>query len=1255
MSATTSTPIDFSKPMVDNVKIPGAGKMAGKTLSCFVSAELMKNQQVASPVDATGRTIVLQDSNGKPMMVSIGTDQKLWLLRYDESSHSGWEAVDLGAGFTGYGGAAAFDAAQDGQGRISLAFALTRNGATGTDVFTAVLLSDDPSKTDWSKLASVASKVDHIDPAFVADTIEVGVTDDGDPPLIVVSGAIGSQEYYYRINAAGQPAQELEFPENVAGNLKALQGISLGYVRGLKGVFFLYQQGQSQTLECSVTGPEIGRATIDFSPGSGGIAPDIRYNCMATAPGSATVSPISSDIFVGTDKGIYVIRKADPNSFEKVTDQLTDVHEIIVRQDDESVSIWALSSPSTVHYIRGTRGQAGAWAPPILFSTDAVHLAPIRNRTMRGNELFLVDQTSSVVHYWQDPASTQWQQRTIKTKGSNFLIDFSSYTTRIGLEDQDGDPLFNEPLKVTASEWTYVTANGRTYSLDKDNAAVIPTDVTGALTIVSMASSISTPILHVEGDSFSKTLNIYPNGKVLKGLQGITTGDDLKAAQGQDGKPVFTNSYSEGTWEGVADNVHQLNTASSQLQTGVQPTGGAVFVSVEDLSVKHDGKLALGHLPADFAVGMQRVNGAWQPHPNIKAAMSMRLGGVASSLEALPGDLLQDIGNVFEDGIRKAEEGLVTLEDGATFVIQKVEQAGEDVLQFTLTVADKAINVVLKTLDSVLRVVSWILKQIGAAILEILKWLGFLFIWIEIWEAHKVIARMVKAGLNYAEQWADTGLEVARAHIDQVLGTLQQDIKSVTLPAAQAQRGPWSDAGAARAARPMNSLRSPQANFITHHLLHGGLAGGAAAVTSAGDPLVEAFDILSSTSIKLSTAFQNDLQDVANLVQGKGATYADVLKLAGDLADTALEPLQELLDGLFTLVEQLLGGNVNTLEGDVDIPFLGTLFKFVTELLGDEEDLTYINVAALLVATPAVIVGKIETGKAPLVDEGSELGSSDLFTTLFGSPASVPMPAQRIAPAAPRMASAPGLSRALATAGKDKGSWPDAYVTTAALYSEIGGFVGGIAALEMVACTFMMGVVAGEIIESNPTPGGAPARRGFAPSKLAIVLVVLGVMKLACTAPLLREKQSLISYVPKAAGFGLACLQTIANFLVCALAPKPFTINGWLLAGFDGLILGAATFADTFELVAEPDWQDGMALTVDVLGNLCGVAEGLGQGGEGYTAEALMDPAQTVEVLLYYGGLTGRAAAAYADIGADLATMIESTHEIKHQVVNLAG
>jgi hypothetical protein len=183
----------------------------------------------------------------------------------------------------------------------------------------------------------------------------------------------------------------------------------------------------------------------------------------------------------------------------------------------------------------------------------------------------------------------------------------------------------------------------------------------------------------------------------------------------------------------------------------------------------------------------------------------------------------------------------------------------------------------------------------------------------------------------------------------------------------------------------------------------------------------------------------------------------------------------------------------------------------------------------------------------------------------------------------------------------------------------------------------------------------APASSTFAPSKLAILQLVLAVMKLSCTVPLIRQKQSLISYTPKAVGFGLASCQTIANFLVCALVPKPFMINGWLLAGFDGVILGAATFADTFELVEEPDWQDSMALTVDVLGNLSGVAEGLGQGSEGYTAEALEDPVQWVPVLLYYGGVTGRAAAAYIDIGADLATIIENEHEIKHQVVNLGG
>lgn len=1246
MSASTTAAPDFSKPMVDAVKVPGAGRMADKTLSMYVSAELMKNQQAAAPVDATASTMVVQDSAGKPMIMAIGSDEKLRLLRYSAASETGWEAIDLGAGFTEHGAARAFDVAQDSKGRISIAFALARQGSEGTDVFTATLLSDDPAVTDWSKLAAIVRRVEAIDEAFAADTISVGVSDNGDAPLVVVSGAIGSQEYYYQIGAAGQPAARLEFPENVAADVQALKAISLGYAFGQKGVFFLYDQGQSQTLECAtVAGAGQGALHYDYSSGQSAIPAGLRYTCMATPTGSQDDPfSISSDIFVGTGQGIFVIRNADTAHVEKVTDQLTDVHQILVRQDDNAISIWAFSSPSLVHYIRGRKGPAIEWDSPILFSTNAVHLAPIRNRAMQSNELFLIDQAGSVVHWWQDPTTTEWQERTIRTKAGDYLIDFCSYTTRIALEDEGGNPLAWEPLRVTASAWTYVTANGRIYSLDKDTPAVIPTDATGAITIVSMASNISTPILHVEGDSFSRTLNIYSNGKVRKGLQSITGGGDLTAARTQDGKPVFEGSFDQATWDGVADNVQQLNTAGSRLRAGTQPAGDAVFVAVEDASVRHDGVLDVSHLPAGFAVGMRRVNGTWQSHPEIRAAMS--LGGFSSSITGLAGDLWHDIEHAFEDGIKEAEAGVVALEDGATFVLHKIEQGAEEVLAFTLKTVDKVITVALATLDSVLRVMSWILKQIGAALLKILEWLGFLIIWIDIWKAHKVIAVMMRSALDYATGFAEDGVKVAKAHLDQFFGTVEADLKALTLPPEYAQKSPSSDASASRASRPLASLRSPQANFVAHHLMHGGLAAGAAAAAPDDDnPLVQFLtDVVIPTSTAVSTDLQKDVQDLVSLLRGKG-TYADVLKLAGDVAETAVDPVKTMLNGLLDFIADLLNDLKRALEGSLDVPFLGAIYKFVTELLGDEEELTPINAVALMVAIPTVIVGRIETGSVPLVDKGQGLGTTALFDELLGPPGRLPMPA---APAASGTRGAPGTSR-VAMAAAPAASSPSAYDRSAAEYSRWAGLAGTIAGFLVATANIITAVgPAGTDDESTPIIEGKKAKLTVATA----VTLGLALCKYGLTVPLYRKGQPLLAYVPKPIGFGLAIVNTCVSTVLAIAIPNKQTLattNGAVLAAFDGAILIAALIADIADIVDSPQVLPALALTADTLSNGGGLAQGLGQAFGGTTPEAIESMgASTIAFILGAGSR-------FVGGGVNIIAVLEADADSVLQVVNVAG
>src|SRR5579885_1402598 len=417
---------------VDVITLPVSGNIKAKRVSLSVSCELMKNQQQASPIEPTKNILVVQDSNGKPMIFTIGTDEKFHLIKYDESSATGWTVVDLSAGFNGY------------------------------------------AQTDWSKFSALCTRVSGIDPNFIAEKIRMGKSDDGKAPFIIITGDIKGEKYYYQVDGSNETARRFEFPENVSSDPNSMMDLSIGYAFGQRGIYFLYRIGEAETLECTtLPTPDEGSEHYDYSPGNQKIPEkyrNLKYNCIATPTGSQT-DPllISSDIYVGTDKGVYLFRDAKINTLDKVTDKIEDVHEIIVREDEENISVWVLSSPSTLYYIYGKKGQSYTWHDPILFSQSIIHIAPIRNRAKGANELFLINQDQSISHYWQDPNSTLWQQRTIKVKGKNFLLDFDSFTTQIHLEDENGTSLPNQTLKITSSEWVYATVNGLVYSIDKDN------------------------------------------------------------------------------------------------------------------------------------------------------------------------------------------------------------------------------------------------------------------------------------------------------------------------------------------------------------------------------------------------------------------------------------------------------------------------------------------------------------------------------------------------------------------------------------------------------------------------------------------------------------------------------------------------------------------------------------------------------------------------------------------------------------------
>ena len=458
--------------------------------------------------------IVVQDSNSQALIFTIGSDAKFNLLAGTSAeTTTGWAATNLLDSFVKYTSAVCFDAVQDSNGNISVAVALQQQGSSLIDVFYASLLSNDLSQTDFTKLAELTSLVQGVSPAFTPESIRLGSSDDGKRPMLTVEGSLDGKHLLYQMNVGDPKATQLELPEDMTPGKDSLIGHCTGFNFGQRGNYFLYNIGSTRHLVVRTSGSQ-GTLNYDYSPGNGQLPVQfqhLNYNCIQTATSRKGALFTSSDIYIGTPKGVYRIPNGKSGSMELVTDGILDIHNIVVTTNGDDIALWVTSSPDKLYYIYGHRTSATAitWNMPITFANGVLRVAAMRNLAKNSNELFVLTSDLAVWHYWQDPESTLWRSSKAIVKEDTYVLNFDSYTTHIHFESA-GLPSSSQKVKLTSSEWQYCTVNGLKYSLDQDAPAEIEVDPSGNITIIAPAVDISPPILHIQSESAYISTFILP-------------------------------------------------------------------------------------------------------------------------------------------------------------------------------------------------------------------------------------------------------------------------------------------------------------------------------------------------------------------------------------------------------------------------------------------------------------------------------------------------------------------------------------------------------------------------------------------------------------------------------------------------------------------------------------------------------------------------------------------------------------------------
>ena len=941
------------------------------TLTVTADAEVMQNYQSALPVAANQTLAAVEDSAGNPMVFSIGGDKRLYLIMADPGGPTGWKQLDLTASLSRWGTPTTFTVSQVPGGNITLAVAAAPS--TGAPVIVAAgPLSNDAAQTDWTKLADYWVVVGNPQPQATLDALYLGPVDASSGygiPLLAVGFSGGTpgapNDYLFTpgVTATGVSWSASPFPTPTDSS--DIHDYAMGTVAGLgTGVYILYDNTLGQSQLVFMTLPDAyGR----------------HYARELTAPSGATclASTASSgggtDLYVGGTSGVFLF--SSKNQGDRAvglgiasSQDVPGLREggLLVRQDQVSggtTAIWALSGENLL-YFHSSATEPGGYSKPVVFEAGVAEMAAIRSQTKRANQLVFVKtdvlSNPSIVWMWQDPQSSLWQRDLIPLQDTGNTYQFNCYTTTLTFTDPQARARAGLKVKVYASGWTRAIINGVAHLLDQDTGVTATTDLTGNLTLINPITDLATPRFVIMADdpaSFDGALVVEPAFKVYNRLRQIQSASDIP--------PYVLAKLPPGvTQEQVAEGIRKL----MSYQPDPAPQGAAIVYQASAPTAK------LAVVPPVISAPAQHQ--PWTLSFGAPQAKTLGLSVV--------GEVWDGVTNVVGD-----------LWQFATGVIDKVIAVTVDVIQdavtFVVHLVDKTIQIVIKTLEDVFKAITFILQKVAAAIQDIIRWLGFLFNWQDMWDCHRVMANFVSSGLSYAAGQLDARSDLLKANITGFFTELKTSIHALVLPDEVANSSLQSQQQAVAQTSPDTSMSTTPTNWTLYQVQHGGVANGTvddtASTPTLGNPVVQFFqDVVVPTVEGLKTDIEKLFQDIGELFQGN-PTVGEFLTVVTDFIDTFINAVQNLLIGFIDFANDLLGDIQALLTMALEIPFFSSLYRFVTKLLGSEEELSLVNVLSLMAAIPVTILYKLMTNRE-LFPSGIEgLLQPDIFAQMMGQPA----------------------------------------------------------------------------------------------------------------------------------------------------------------------------------------------------------------------------------------------------------------------------
>jgi len=824
-----------------------------------------------------------------PLVLALGRDRRLGLVRRSAGNATGWEQVDLSAQLCLQAEVLAFGAAAaPGADLVTIAVALRLPGEPARSrIFIAYDVSTEHD--DWSRLPWV----DYGAARLAVEGVRVW-RDAAGIWMIALSGSDGQHQRPYLIRSdRPRSFDQGALVFSPAADLASILDYRAGAWRSgaaSGGDTILHVLGDDAGGERLLS----ARPIAFDAAGQPRITPAYLFACEADArvlalgrdPGPARANGLGpgADLYVG-GRGIerlpgeqFVLQEeADWETVVPPTLPSPVLRLLVADGETGGVTLWALLEDGQLVAVHRPAPDAG-WGSPLFLRREVTDIAPSAGDGHLSASVLLVYRDGHAAHLWRDTDGV-WQEATIHVPAPADAARVTCFGTTFTAFDASGLPRPLAPVRIRASAPSSLVINGEHHYVGPDLAVTVSTSFAGSLVLFNRAMSLAPASYRFELDELAQAIDVNP-GTVLHRRFAAVGIDELRAATVPGGGPLLAPAY-RGPGKDAA------------LQAMVDALRKAAEMAAANDGVAAGVRLgpADGPFISDLRADQVGDGYAWAVATDAHGRLTPLAAGAA------PAAMLAAAAPAAGDSISDFFQGLL---DGVQGAARYLVRKSGDLIELVCEIGGRVRRWVVETWEQMTAFLAHLIDSLCTSAGDLLEYLKFLFDWEDIKTVRTLMADTVGQQLHRL-----------RDHV----GTLRQTTAEAfdgALAAVQAQGHAWDIAPSRRIAAappPRPALDDPEAKDPTAHDIMASGPGGWVMdqLSKLGKLLIDIEDDGGFASAERSAGMLDELR--VRLDALRDDLGEDVDRIFGQgpigLADLDLDKLQRLtLAVTFRVAEQ---------------------------------------------------------------------------------------------------------------------------------------------------------------------------------------------------------------------------------------------------------------------------------------------------------------------------------------------------------------